>query len=147
MELHEINNLLESYFEGKTSLEEENKLMDYFNKEKVADQFLIYKPVFVGLQAARKEKTERDFRFPKKEHKTKKIIGFAVALSVLAGIGGFFAVQNNQIQKEKEALAAFEESRKTLALFSEKFNQGTEQLRYLHTFSDAKNLIFETEEN
>ena len=55
MESEKIDTLLDLYFDGGTSLEEEALLLDYFNNRKVADHLLQYKAIFVGLSAARKE--------------------------------------------------------------------------------------------
>jgi hypothetical protein len=41
-----IKTLIEKYFEGLTSLEEEQLLRDYFQKKNVAKEFEIYKPIF-----------------------------------------------------------------------------------------------------
>ena len=53
MELDKIEKLLTDYFEGNTSLQDEVLLMDYFNNQKVADHLLQYKPIFIGLAAAK----------------------------------------------------------------------------------------------
>lgn len=49
-----IKSLLEKYFEGNTSLEEEKQLHQYFLQAKIAEELLPYKPLFdfFGQQAA-----------------------------------------------------------------------------------------------
>jgi hypothetical protein len=42
-----MKELLEKYFNGKTSLEEEAALKDYFNSEDVDSELEVYKPLFV----------------------------------------------------------------------------------------------------
>ncbi|MDR0546694.1 MAG: hypothetical protein LBG77_03800 [Dysgonamonadaceae bacterium] len=37
-----MSELIQKYFEGVTSLEEEERLRDYFQSEKVADEWKIY---------------------------------------------------------------------------------------------------------
>ena len=141
MELDKIDKILAAYFEGATSLEEEVVLLEYFLSENVADHLLQYKPIFVGLSAARKERSSRDFKF--EENKTPKIIKswwYAVAAIVVIafGIGSFFLSQPNISQEEREALMAFENSKKAMMLLSENLNKGTQQLLYVDQFDIAK---------
>lgn len=48
-----IRDILDKYFEALTTLEEEQRLRDYFNGE-VAAEFAIYKPLFNALSEERK---------------------------------------------------------------------------------------------
>lgn len=145
MELDRIEKLLEAYFEGATNLEEEAVLLDYFNHHKVADHLLQYKPIFVGMMAARKEKSTRkvqiDNRPPTKKLKT---WWFAVAaiIVVAIGIGSIYLSQPRISQQEREALLAFENSRKAMILLSENFNKGAQQLYLVNQFDAAKDKIW-----
>lgn len=145
MELDKIDKLLEAYFEGSTSLEDEAILMDYFNNHKVADHLLQYKPIFVGLSAARKERSSRDFKL--EETTSSKIIKpwwYAAAgmVVVAVGIGSLFLSQPQLSQEEKEALVAFENSKKALMMLSESLNKGTQQLSFVNQFSETKEMFW-----
>lgn len=145
MELDKIDKLLEAYFEGTTSLEEEAQLMDYFNNHNVADHLLQYKPIFVGLSAAGKECSSKDFILM--EETSSKIIKpwwYAVAgmVVVAIGVGGFFLSQPQLSQDEREALIAFENSKTTMMLLSQKLNKGTYQLTYVNQFDIAKDKVW-----
>lgn len=145
MELDKIDKLMEAYFEGTTSLEDEAILMDYFNNHKVADHLLQYKPIFVGLSAARKERSSRDFKL--EETTSSKIIKpwwYAAAgmVVVAVGIGSLFLSQPQLSQEEKEALVAFENSKTAMILLSEKLNKGTHQLSYMNQFDIAKDKVW-----
>jgi hypothetical protein len=48
-----IGSIIEKYFEGLTSLEEEQFLRDYFQGENVAEEFAIHKPMFQFFSDAR----------------------------------------------------------------------------------------------
>lgn len=142
MESDRIDKLLEAYFKGATTLEEESTLFEYFNNQKVADHLLQYKPIFVGISAARKEHTKRDFQWG-----DKKTVGkispwwlTVAAMLVLAiGIGGFFlSNRNSHSQEEKEALIAFENSKKAMFLLSENLNKGAKQISLVNQFDLAK---------
>ncbi|GHU63313.1 hypothetical protein FACS1894123_05850 [Bacteroidia bacterium] len=41
-----INELIEKYFEGLTSLQEEQSLRDYFQQENIPEEWRVYQPVF-----------------------------------------------------------------------------------------------------
>ncbi len=141
MESDKIDKLLTAYFEGSTSLEEEAMLLDYFNNQKVADHLLQYKPIFVGLSAARKEESSRNFELEKnKPRKFIKSWWYAVAAMVIValGIGGFYFSQPEMSQEEREALMAFENSKKAMIFLSENFNKGTQQLLYVNQFDIEK---------
>lgn len=146
MESSRIEKLLDAYFEGNTSLEEEAVLQDYFINYPVADHLLQYKPIFVGLEAARREQSSREFQLPEMQaSKSYKPWRYAIAaiLVIALGIGVFFNSQSRLSQEEVEALAAFENSKKAMFFLSEKFNKGTEQLSYVEEFTIAKDKVFE----
>lgn len=145
MELDKIDKLMEAYFEGTTSLEDEAILMDYFNNHIVADHLLQYKPIFVGLSAARKERSSRDFKLEETtSSKTIKTWWYAAAgmVVVAVGIGSLFLSQPQLSQEEKEALVAFENSKTAMILLSEKLNKGTHQLSYMNQFDIAKDKVW-----
>ncbi len=48
MESVNVKKLLDAYFEGTTSLEEEKSLQNYFNNETVADDLVQYQPIFAA---------------------------------------------------------------------------------------------------
>lgn len=146
MESVKIKQLLEAYFEGDTSISEEKMLQDYFNNEAVADDLVQYKPLFAGLKAAKAERSTKTLKLP--EHSKPKNIktwwyGVAAMLVVAFGVGSFFFTQPHYSQEEKEALAAFEESKKAMLLLSKNLNKGTEQLTFVGQFGKTTDKIFE----
>jgi hypothetical protein len=60
---------------------------------------------------------------------------------VIIAVAGFLFSESNIAQQEQEALAAFNESKKTMLLLSENFNKGTEQLSLVGEFVNTKNRI------
>lgn len=150
MELAKIEQLLEKYFEGETSIAEEIQLKQYFSTEQVAAHLEHYKPLF-GYFA-----TEKEEKFtPTLSLKTKKrfpVTRIAIAASVvfLVGIIAFINYQpNNPPQVANSELGsfetpeeAFEETQKALALLSEKVNIGMESVNYINEYENSKNLIF-----
>lgn len=143
MESVEIEKLLELYFEGTTELKEEEILMEYFNNQRVADHLLQYKPIFVGLGAAKKVQSKREFQLPKAQSHTVKSWWYSAAAVVVVaiGVGSIYMSQPQLTPEEKEALAAFENSKAALMLLSENFNKGAKQLSFVDEFKITKNKI------
>lgn len=141
MESTKIENLLDAYFEGNTSLEEENVLRDYFNSENVANHLEAYQPIFAGLLSAREEQSTRKVQLPEAKKATIKPWWYSAAamLIVALGVGGFYFSQPQLSQEEEEALAAFEEAKDAMELLSENFNKGTERLVLVDQFTVSKN--------
>lgn len=145
MESVKIEKLLEAYFDGATTLAEEKLLRDYFNSSNVAGHLEQYIPIFKGFQIAREERSSRDFEMPESKPKTIKTWWYSVAamLVVAFGIGSFYFSQPHYTQEEKEALAAFEESKNAMMLLSENLNKGAGQLTLVEQFEITKDKIFE----
>ena len=59
MELANIESLLDFYFEGETSLDQEKILRNYFSSANVAPHLMAYQGLFVGLKNAQKEISKR----------------------------------------------------------------------------------------
>ncbi len=145
MESVKIEKLLEAYFEGNTTLAEEKLLRDYFNSNNVAGHLEQYTSMFAGFQAAKEEHSSREFNLPERKSKTNKTWWYSVAamLVVAFGVGSFYFSQPHYTQEEKEALAAFEKSKKAMMLLSENLNKGAEQITFVEQFAITKDKIFE----
>lgn len=61
MNYKEINQLLEKYFEGETSLQEETQLREYFNRAEVHESLRSYQPLFRFFQMERNQKLDAIF--------------------------------------------------------------------------------------
>ena len=103
MELVNIEKLLEAYFEGQTSLEEEAALCAYFKSREVAPHLQAYTPLFKGLSAARQEVSQRKVELP---HHRVAFWRYGIAATVAIGIGiaGFVFTQPKLTQEEREAI-------------------------------------------
>ncbi len=145
MESVKIEKLLEAYFDGATTLAEEKLLRDYFNSSNVAGHLEQYTPIFMGLKIASEERSSRDFEMPEGKPKTNKAWWYSIAamLVVAFGVGSFYFSQPHYTQEEKEALAAFEESKNAMMLLSENLNKGAGQLTLVEQFEITKDKIFE----
>lgn len=79
--MKEIDNILDKYFEGETSLAEEKLLRKYFQSDKVAGKHLPYAPIFCYM-AQENEKLQQPGRH--KPHKTKRFALLTSAAALLA---------------------------------------------------------------
>lgn len=144
MELAKIETLLDAYFEGETSLEQETILRDYFATNNVAPHLAAYQQLFVGLKTAQEEVLEREIILPtvSTSKETKRWwYGIAASLLVVIGVASLLMPSNQLSQEEQDALMAFNETKETLLLLSKSFNKGTEELAVLGQFTESKNLI------
>ena len=82
MELANIESLLDSYFEGETSLDQENILRDYFSSANVAPHLMAYQDLFIGLKNAQKEVSKREVSLPQTS-KGSRIWRLSIAAAVV----------------------------------------------------------------
>ena len=83
-----IKDKLDYYFEGKSSLEDEQLLMEYFNSGEIDEQFAPYNFFFVGLCELKKINSNYTYEVPVLKSHKKKIwatIG-SIAATLLIGL-------------------------------------------------------------
>ena len=143
MELARIEKLLEAYFEGNTTLAEEKVLRSYFTSDSVAPQLQEYQPLFEGFKIAQQEVSNRELRVPNNNVTSPKVWWYGIAASAVIAIivANFMFSGPSMSQEEKEALTAFNESKRAMILLSENFNNGTGQLAVMNQFTESKNRI------
>ncbi|WP_163407605.1 hypothetical protein [Flavobacterium ajazii] len=161
MELNKIENILEKYFQGETTIAEENELKEYFSSPDVAQHLEQYKPIFAYFSKVKEQTTTYEpesfartgVAIPLQSRK-RKVAWLSIAASVvlLLGIGTYFFVseQNNAAvvasqtelgtyDNPEEALKA---TQKALNLLSNNVNVGIESVQYIKEYEQSKNKIF-----
>jgi hypothetical protein len=143
MELAKIESLLEAYFEGNTSLNEEAQLRAYFRESSVAAHLQQYQPLFKGFEKARGEVSQREIILPQRSGLKFKSLWYGIAASAVIAlfVANYIFSEPSLSQDEKEALTALKESKKAMFLLSENFNKGAEQLALVNQFTETKNKI------
>ncbi len=143
MELARIEELLEAYFEGNTSLAEEKSLRKYFTSETVAPQFQKYQALFESFKIAQEEVSHRELIIPESNVLNPKVWWYGIAASAVVAImiASFMFSGPSFSHEEKEALMALNESKKAMLLLSENFNNGAGQLAIIDQFTESKNRI------
>lgn len=150
MELNKIENILEKYFQGETSIAEENQLKEYFSSSNVAQHLEQYKPMFGYFSQVKEQKSTQEI--PLKSNKRNVAwLSIAASVVVLLSVGTYFYVSEKNTppvvaQSElgtyddpEEALAA---TQKALALLSNNVNVGIESVHYINEYEQSKNKIF-----
>lgn len=139
MELAKVEKLLDRYFEGETSLVEEQQLRDFFQKETVPPHLAPYATLFKGFAEAQMETSTREVQLPQATQKSAVWMwSIAASFVVALGIGSMLYFQNDGLSPEQqEALAAYQEAKQTMMLLSENLNEGTSKLNYLNTFAES----------
>ncbi|MBG6110781.1 hypothetical protein H4V97_001134 [Flavobacterium sp. CG_23.5] len=155
MELNKIEILVEKYFQGETSIVEENELRTYFSSVDVAQHLEQYKPMFGYLSLAKEQKLRQEIALhaiPKfrEEGKKRNVAWLSIAASVVVLLGiGTYVFYNYDNASEKQDLGtyddpevAFRQTQKALDLLSKHVNVGIESVKYVEEYQESKELIF-----
>ena len=140
MESHNIEELLDKYFEATTTVAEEETLRHYFSNESVAAHLEQYAPMFQYLSNAKEERFTK--QVPINTKKRKAIFRWvSVAAAAVLMFGLYFnqsrltegTLEDTYTQEE---IAAAQEAFSLLAI---NFNKGTDQLSHLDEFEKNTN--------
>lgn len=148
MELHKIETLLEKYFEGATTIAEENELKAYFSSPDVAQHLEPYRPMFGYFSIAREQQFEPTIPLRTKKRKMVAWLSVAASVVVLAGAGTFAyfnygtATKSQELGTYDSPEEAFRETQKALAMLSDHVNTGVESVQYLQEYENAKEKVF-----
>ena len=148
MELHKIEELLEKYFDGETSIAEESQLQSYFASNDVAQHLEQYKPLFGYFSIAKQESFKQQIAPLPVEDNKRRSAWLSVAASVVVLLGaGTFAYFSQTSQKEDlgtydDPEIALRETQKALSLLSAQVNKGVESVQYIEEYDEAKDRVF-----
>ncbi len=147
MELHKIEELLEKYFEGETSIAEENQLKDYFSSSDVAQHLEQYKPIFGYFSKAKEQLFEQQITPLPQRNTNRRSAWLSVAASVVVLLGvGTFAyfnqAQPNDLGTYDDPEIALRETQRALSLLSAQVNKGVESVQYIEHYDEAKEKVF-----
>lgn len=147
MELDNIRLLLDRYFEGETTLEEEKILAAFFASADVPADLQPYRALFGFFAEARELEPKTEVSLPVKRNRLRWI---PVAASVVLLLGaGTFAYFHSEKMPSKQELGtyddpevAYQETQKALKLLSQHVNSGVNGMAYIETYEQSKNVIF-----
>ncbi len=156
MVLNNIEQLLEKYENGETTLKEEQQLKNYFSQETVEPHLEMYKPMFQYFLVTKQERFTKDVPLKTKNKFNYKWISVAAVAVLMFGVYIRFSnpITSNQLtDDERYALnetrraldllsSNFKKGTNNLDLLSSNFNKGAENILYVDAFENTTNKIF-----
>jgi hypothetical protein len=146
MELKLVEQLLEQYFQGETTIVEEKQLKAYFSSNDVAPHLAKYQELFGYFETQKGTQFEQKLPLQPRKQSTVKWMGIAASFVVLFGLASFYFSTPEPKQDDlgtydnpEEAFAA---SQKALLMVSEQVNIGMESVVYLEEYEKTKKTIF-----
>jgi len=92
--MDKIKELIDKYFEGLTSTDEEATLRRFFTSENIPDELRMYQPLFIYFENAIKEtETNKLRKFQTRKNRTLWITSAAACIVLLIGMFHFSTVQ------------------------------------------------------
>jgi hypothetical protein len=162
MNLTEVEQLLEKYYNAETTLSEEKVLQKYFNEADVPDHLLHHKEQFIYYyRASNLDSPDNEWK-EKLDNKIKEIntfsvngrkrklynvfTGIAASILILVAVYFQFFVHNDNLKYSAENTyedpeKAYQEAKNTLLMVSEKLNSGVSDFNKFSTFNQYKELI------
>ncbi|MDR1683507.1 MAG: hypothetical protein LBS25_09035 [Candidatus Symbiothrix sp.] len=129
-----MNNLIEKYFEGSTSLDDEQRLRDYFQNDAVAEEWKIYQPMFQYFSS------ERKLIIPPRRNVfvNNRLRWISIAASLLLLLGGYFVYASQHSPDISQ-----------IYIDGEKYTDvrmiGTETVRTLESLAETNNDILSSQ--
>ena len=149
MELDRIEKIIEKYFEGETSIAEENELKVYFSSSDVAQHLEQYKSVFGFFSQAQSQQFEATIPLKAKKRTNVAWLSIAASVVVLLGIGTFMYTNTpdkpsnlSDLGTYNDPEVALAETQKALTLVSQKINVGMGSVNYINEYEHSKNKVF-----
>jgi len=155
MDYKNIDNILNKYFEGLTTLEEEKVLRQYFSSDKVQEAHEMYRPMFQYFATAKNVTNPLPVRLNYKQ-KTNRFY-YAVTAAIVVGLGLFgllqldFKPNKNQtaanIQMSDSSPEKKKEAVKEIKKFSKNLTEGLEKTGALSVFGTTTKKVFNIKNN
>jgi len=136
MELKQVHKLIDAYFEGTTSLEEEKALKAYFSAKEIDPSLDAYAPYFATIKLEQKGTSSVPFSPTTKKTKTRTRVAIIAASFLL----GFFVLKHVQQPTPPTAEElVFEEFKANMYMVSQHLNRGMEGMAYMDTLNTTTN--------
>ena len=146
MELTLIEQLVEKYFEGATTIAEEKQLKTYFSSDGVAPHLVKYQSLFAYFQTEKATQFEQKLKVQTRKMKSVKWMGIAASFLVLFGLATFFLypsqIKNTDLGTYDNPEEAMKATHKALLMVSEQVNIGMESAVYLEEYENTTKTIF-----
>ena len=136
MESKQVKILLDKFFEGQTTLEEERLLEIYFHQDEIADAFVPFQPYFVHTRSVQSVSIDKQLSLPNKSFLSlmgKRIVSVAAIGLALFSLSVF---DFNKPTDEELAFAAFKEN---MFLVSNQLNRAEQDITYINYLYNTPN--------
>lgn len=142
MDSNSIEQLLETYFEGETTLEQEQQLRQYFTGTDVAPHLEAYVGMFCAFAKAQQETTTAPIVLPSSKSKYRWMAGVAAATILAIGLMTQTNVQDSYSSTYQDQEVAVLKTKQTLGMVSKMIQQSTAQLATVKEFENTTNQFF-----
>jgi hypothetical protein len=146
MELKLVEQLIEKYFQGETTIAEEKQLKAYFSSNDVAPHLVKYQALFGYFETQKGTQFEQKLPLQPRKQNTVKWMGIAASFVVLFGWATFYFSTPEPKQDDlgtydnpEEAYAATQEA---LLMVAEQVNVGMQSVSHLNEYEKTKKSIF-----
>ena len=166
MDSSRLQQLLQKYWDGETTLEEEQLLKDYFQSNEVSDELRDVAAMFQYFNQAKKNNLN-DITFDRtliakvsakpKEGRARNLVfnSMRIAAGVVVVIAATWFIRNEIRQSTPQEVIdtyddpklAFEETKKALMMISKSFGTAQEQAKKINLFNEAQEEIQKTPTN
>jgi hypothetical protein len=148
MELKLVEQLLEKYFQGETTIAEEKQLKAYFSTNDVAPHLARYHALFGYFETQKVKQFEQKLPLQHKKQRTVTWIGIVASFVVLFGLASFYFYSYEPKYEDlgtyNSPEDAFAATQKALLMVSEQVNIGMESVVYLEEYEKTKKTIFKS---
>jgi len=138
MELHNIEKLIEKYFEATTTVVEEETLRKYFTERNVAPHLEQHAPLFNYFTKAKEERFTKQVPLKPRKNYLKWASVAAIAI-FMVGLYFYQPSPPPVTLADEYTPEEIESAKEALALLAMNFNKGTEQLNHLEEFEKTTN--------
>ncbi|SIQ56302.1 hypothetical protein [Maribacter ulvicola] len=138
MELHNIEKLIEKYFDATTTVAEEETLRTYFSGDEIAPHLEQHAPLFNYFKKAKEERFTKQVPLKPRKNYLKWVSVAAIAVFMV----GLYFYQPTSVPEtlaDEYTPEEIESAKEALALLAMNFNKGTEQLNHLEEFEKTTN--------
>lgn len=150
-----LTTLIDKFWKGESTLEEENELKYHLEDFDFEDEYPELYEYFNLIETEKSVTITKDFKavlknIPenttvKSESKpSNKKFQYWMAASILLTITIFSLQKQDKIKQQKEAQLAFEDVKTSLAFFSKKLNKTTPYLEHVQKFAQTQDKINKT---
>jgi len=151
MDYRKIDNILNKYFEGTSTLEEEKLLRQYFASGHVAEAHQAYKPMFQYFEHAQNVTNPLPVRLEENRRNYKKYYAAAAALIIGLGLSGLLQtgfklqpknMQTGNIQVSNQNPEKKKEAVKEIKKLARNVNDGIQKTGAISIFGTTTKKVF-----